>query len=246
MQVESALLFETPVEICARVFRSLRPRTPVPQLQVTFKKFANATSTIRIHGDVIELKITDLLAEAPSPILEALAMILFAKLFRQPIPAHYNQQYRLYLNRHDVRQEITEIRQARGRKVIDPPAGQTYDLGDLFDAMNLQFFAGAIPRPTLGWSRQVSRTILGHCDSAHNTIVLSRILDQPHVPRFVAEYVMYHEMLHLVHPVEARGSKRSIHPPAFRASEKRFPQIKEAKAVIRQLCSPSSQRLRLF
>jgi len=246
MQVESALLFETPAEICERVFRSIRPRTPAPEFRVTFKKFANATSTIRIHGDVIELKITDLLAEAPSPILEALAVILLSKLFRKPIPAHYNEQYRRYLNRHEMRQEITEIRQARGRKLIDPPAGQTYDLGDLFDAMNAQFFAGAMARPTLGWSRQASRTILGHCDAAHNTIVLSRILDQPQVPRFVAEYVMYHEMLHLVHPVESRGSKRSIHPPVFREAEKLFPRIQEAKAVIRQLCSRSSQRLRLF
>ncbi len=232
MQVESALLFETPVEICERVFRSIRPRTPAPQFRVTFKKFANATSTIRIHGDVIELKITDLLADAPSPILEALAVILLSKLFRKPIPAHYNEQYRRYLNRHEVRQEITEIRQARGRKLIDPPAGKTYDLG--------------MARPTLGWSRQASRTILGHCDAAHNTIVLSRILDQPHVPRFVAEYVMYHEMLHLVHPVETRGSKRAIHPPVFRAAEKLFPRIREAKAVIRQLCSRSSQRSLLF
>jgi hypothetical protein len=173
-------------------------------------------------------------------------VILLSKLFRKPMPAHYNEQYRRYLNRHEVRQGITEIRQARGRKVIDPPAGQTYDLGDLFDAMNAQFFGGTMARPTLGWSRQKSRTILGHCDAAHNTIVLSRILDQPHVPRFVAEYVMYHEMLHLVYPVETRGAKRSIHPPVFRAAEKRFPQIKEAKAVIRQLCSRSSQRSLLF
>jgi hypothetical protein len=240
MQVESAVLFETPAEICARVFRCLRPRTPVPEFRVSFRKFANATSTIRSRGGIMELKITDLLAEAPAPILEALAVILLSKLFRKPIPPHYNEQYRRYLNRHEVRREITEIRQTRGRKRLDPPAGQTYNLIDLFDAMNAQFFAGSLPRPTLGWSRQTSRTILGHCDAAHNTIVLSRILDQPHVPRFVAEYVMYHEMLHLVHPVESRGTKRSIHPPVFRAAEKQFPQIMEAKAFIRQLCSRSS------
>ena len=246
MQVESALLFESLEEICSRVFRTIRPRTPVPPVRVVFKKFANANSLIRIHAGVIELKVTDLLAEAPSPIFEALAYILISKLFRKPIPTIYNDRYRLYLNRIDVREEITEIRLARGRKLIDPPTGQVYDLGDLFDAMNVQFFAGSIPRPTLGWSRQASRTILGHCDSAHNTIVLSKILDQPHVPRFVAEYVMYHEILHLVHPVETRGAKRAIHPPAFRAAEKKFPQMREAKVVIRQICSRLSPRLRLF
>jgi len=246
MQVESALLFESFEEICSRVFRTIRPQTPVPPVRVVFKKFANANSLIRIHGGVIELKITDLLADAPSPIFEALAYILISKLFRKPIPAIYNDRYRLYLNRIDVREEITEIRLARGRKLIDPPAGQVYDLCDLFDAMNTQFFAGSMACPTLGWSRQASRTILGHCDSAHNTIVLSKMLDEPNVPRFVAEYVMYHEMLHLVHPVETRGAKRAIHPPVFRAAEKKFPQIKEAKAEIRKICSRLWPRSRLF
>ena len=246
MQVESALLFESLEEICSRVFRTIRPRTPVPPVTVVFKKFANANSHIRVHAGVIELRITDLLAEAPSPIFEALAYILICKLFRKPIPAVYNDRYRLYLNRQEVREEITEIRVARGRKLIDPPAGILYDLADLFEAMNAQFFEGKMAQPTLGWSRQASRTILGHCDSAHNTIVLSKILDQPQVPRFVAEYVMYHEMLHLVHPVESRGAKRAIHPPVFRAAEKKFPQIKEAKAVIRQLCSRLWPHSRLF
>ena len=246
MQVESALLFESLEEICSRVFRTIRPRTPVPSVTVVFKKFANANSLIRIHGGVIELKITDLLADAPSPIFEALAYILISKLFRKPIPAVYNDRYRLYLNRIDIREEITEIRLARGRKLIDPPTGSVYDLGDLFNSMNALFFESKMARPTLGWSRQASRTILGHCDSAHNTIVFSKILDQPHVPRFVAEYVMYHEMLHLVHPVETRGAKRAIHPPVFRAAEKRFPRMREAKAIIRQICSRLLPRSRLF
>lgn len=246
MQVESALLFETPTEICERVFRMVRPRTPVPPITITFKKFANANSLIRVREGAIELRVTDLLAEAPAPIIEALAYILLSKLYRKPVPTLYAEQYRRYLNRQDVREEITEIRVARGRKQIDPPRGTVYDLEELFEAVNREFFNGERAKPVLGWSRQASRTILGHCDAAHNTIVLSRILDQPDVPRFVAEYVMYHEILHFVHPVETRGSKRSIHPPAFRAAERKFPRMKEAKAVIRQICSRSSQRSLLF
>ena len=50
VQVESALLFETPAEIYARVFRALKPRTPLPEIQVEFCRFANANSFIRLES----------------------------------------------------------------------------------------------------------------------------------------------------------------------------------------------------
>lgn len=103
MQVESALLFETPVEICQRVFRTLKPRTRLPEFRVEFCTFANAHSFIKLENGVIELRITDLLQEAPAPILEALAHILIAKLYRLPVSEAVRRRYRLYLNRKDVR-----------------------------------------------------------------------------------------------------------------------------------------------
>lgn len=241
MQVESALLFESPEELCARVFREIRPRTPVPQISVSFKRFANANSFIRMAEGTLELRITDLLADAPAPILEALAYILISKLFRREVPKAYSQRYKMYLNRHEIRRDIHKIRQSRGRKYLSDPQGRHYDLTEVFDAVNRRFFEAQMERPDLGWSLRVSRTILGHFDPSHNAIVLSRILDGPKVPRLAIEYVMYHEMLHLRHPVEIRGATRSIHPPSFQAEEKKFPQLKEAKLMIRQLCSTSSR-----
>ena len=106
MQVESALFFESPEEIYARVFRHMKPRTPVPDIHVEFCAFANANSTIRSNGARLEVRITDVLRDAPAPILEALAMILIGKLYRKPIPRAYAYRYRLYLNRKDVRQQL--------------------------------------------------------------------------------------------------------------------------------------------
>ena len=106
VQVESALLFETPSEIWARVFRSLKPRTPVPEIRVEFRRFANANSSIRMAGGKIVVRVSDLLEGAPAPVLEALAYILFCKLFRRPVPKIYSYRYRLYLNRKDVRRSL--------------------------------------------------------------------------------------------------------------------------------------------
>jgi hypothetical protein len=42
-------------------------------------------------------------------------------------------------------------------------------------------------------------------------------------------------MLHLRHPVKMRGSRRCVHSSEFRADEKLFPQLAEAKKFLRHL-----------
>jgi len=57
----------------------------------------------------------------------------------------------------------------------------------------------------------------------------------PSSPRYAVEYLLYHEMLHLKHPVKLRGLRRCVHPRAFKDEEKLFPQLKEAQAFIKRL-----------
>ena len=93
--VQSSLFFETPEEIYARVFRELKPRTPVPEMRVEFCRFANADSFIRLENGRLQVRISDLLAGAPAPVIEALAQILLRKLYRTPVPRVYSHRYRL-------------------------------------------------------------------------------------------------------------------------------------------------------
>ncbi len=85
------------------------------------------------------------------------------------------------------------------------------------------------------WSQAHARRSLAHYDPAHNAIVVSRVFDHPRVPRYAVEYIVYHEMLHLKHPVKLRGSRRCVHGPAFQAEEKLFPEFERAKAFLKRL-----------
>jgi predicted metal-dependent hydrolase len=49
------------------------------------------------------------------------------------------------------------------------------------------------------------------------------------------EYIVYHEMLHLKHPVKLRGSRRCVHSSEFQAEEKLFPHLDQAKAFLKLL-----------
>jgi hypothetical protein len=233
--IESAIFFETPAEIYLRVFRVLKPRTAPPRLQVEFCRFANANSFVRMEGDVIQVRMTDALEGAPAPVMEALAHILLSKLFRRRVPEEFNHRYRRYLNRKDIRQRLEQLRQERGRKQVVPPAGAAYDLEQIFEELNFRYFFGLMSRPALGWSRRPSRVTLGHYDPSHHVIVISSLLDRAEVPRLVVEYVMFHEMLHLRHPVDHRGSRRCVHTPEFKRAEKQFERLREARELIRKL-----------
>jgi hypothetical protein len=234
-KLQSALPLESPEEIFARAFREIKPRTPLPNVSVEFCRFANPDSFIRLQAGAIHARISDLLEGAPSSVLEALAHILLGKLFRRPVARIYAHRYRLFLNRRDVRHQMHLVRQIRGRKFVSGPQGSHYNLEAVFEALNMQYFDGLLARPLLGWSRQASRSMLGHFDPSHNAIIISRIFDNAGVPGLALEYVMFHEMLHLRHPVEHSGARRRVHTREFRQAEKQFAKLKEAKETLKKL-----------
>lgn len=213
----------------------MRPRTPLPEVHVEFRRYANANAQVHWHEGELRVKLADTLEGAPDDVHEALAEILLSKLFRRPVPAASNERYRRYLNRRDIRRSLDLVRQIRGRKRVEHPQGDHFDLEQIFEDLNFRYFFGLMARPRIGWSPNASRTMLGHYDPSHNAIVLSRILDRPEIPRLAVEYVMFHEMLHLRHPAEHNGSRRCVHTKAFKEAEKRFDGLKEAKALLRKL-----------
>src|SRR5260370_34778488 len=232
---QSALFFETPAEIYARVLKDLKPRTALPEIHVEFRRYANANCSIRLQEGHLTVKIADILEGAPAPILEALAYILLGKLYRRPVARVYGHRYRLYLNRRDVRQKMQLVRQIRGRKFVSGPVGAEHNLEQIFERLNHAHFDGLLGRPLLGWSRRPSRGLLGHFDPSHNAIIISRIFDTPAAPPLALEYVMFHEMLHLRHGVDHHGVRRRVHTREFQQAEQAFPRLKEAKTLLKEL-----------
>jgi predicted metal-dependent hydrolase len=216
-------------------YRELHPETPVPEFEVHFFPFANLNNTIRLRRGRVLVRLSDLLQGAPEPVLQAILHILIAKLYRKPINATHAARYRRFTGSQAISAKTHLIRQMRGRKRIQSPQGAHYHLEEIFEELNRRFFHGLMARPQMSWSSNHSRQNLGHYDPAHNAIVVSRIFDRPAVPRYAVEYLVYHEMLHLRHPVKLRGSRRCVHSSAFKQAEKLFPHLEEAKAYLKQL-----------
>ena len=207
----------------------------MPVFEVRFYPFANINNTIRLREGELYARVSDLLEGAPESVLHAIAHILLAKLYRKPIDRVLIARYRRYVGSHDISAKARLVRQIRGRKQIHSASGRHYHLDELFEDLNRRFFHGLMGRPQLTWSRTHARNHLGHYDPAHNAIVISRVFDHPRVPRFVVEYILFHEMLHLKHPVKLRGSRRCVHSKEFMVEERVFPELDQAQNFLKRI-----------
>jgi predicted metal-dependent hydrolase len=224
-------------DVFRRVFSRLRIKSPAASIGATFHRFAGLRSTITVCDGTVKARVSDLLAEASPLVLEALAEILLARIFRRRPSREAQECYLAYTLRPSVRSRVDAIRRERGSKRLLPPRGRHYNLEEIFHGLNQRLFQSQIPAARLGWSRRNSRRILGHYDSGHRTIIISRRLDSPSVPLHLVEYVVYHEMLHIWFPVERRGQRRVVHSREFREAEKKFPEYELACKQIKHLCA---------
>ena len=207
----------------------------MPDLAVEFYPFASINNNIRMREGKLFVRLSDVLEGAPDSVLGSIAHILLAKMYRKPIEREHATRFRRYISSRSIRDKSALLRQLRGRKRIDSARGRAYDLEAIFEELNTRFFHGLLAQPRLTWSRVQARNRLGHYDPAHNAIVVSRVFDDVRVPRYAVEYIVYHEMLHLKHPVKLRGSRRCVHSGEFQAEERLFPRLEEAKALLKQL-----------
>jgi hypothetical protein len=219
-------------------------KEPLPELEARFYTYAGLSSTIRLRQGRVYARVSDILREAPQEPLFALACILIAKLYRRKVSEAQTAIYRTYIADPLIRDASDSSRRERGRKHTTSPQGRNFDLNAMFDFLNAKYFAGGLAKPTLSWSQRDARRVLGHHDYTHNTIIVSRVLDDARTPALVVEFVLYHEMLHIKHNQRLENGRKIIHSREFRQDEKRFEQFQEAKFWLEQHAAPVKRRRR--
>jgi hypothetical protein len=207
-------------------------KRPTPEIEVRFYPYIGINHTIRVRSSKVFVRIAEICREMPLNAQKALAYILVAKLLRKKVPPKAREVYSSFIKTQEIREKATENKKTRGRKIITSAQGDFYDLDEIFDTLNRTYFRDSLQKPVLTWSARKTYRILGHHDSTHETVAISKSLDDKKVPKFVVEYVVFHEMLHIFHPTEHRNGRRFNHTPAFKRNERKFRYFEEAESWI--------------
>lgn len=134
-----------------------------------------------------------------------------------------------------IREQRVQVKPAARRPVRLRTRGRYFDLRQIFDEVNAQFFeSGIIARITWGNMPGLSRRRsirFGSYLAEDNLIRIHPLLDQDFVPAFFVRYIVFHEMLHAFLGIEETPSgRRLVHPPKFRKIEKGYPGYERAAA----------------
>jgi len=132
-----------------------------------------------------------------------------------------------------------EIRAAKRRsRKPGRTAGEHHDLQAVIDSVGGEYFGGQVDA-RISWGRRTSKRksrrgrtrsrALATYSYDTRTIRVSPVLDSPDVPRYVLEWIVYHELLHHVLPVERTSGRSRYHTSRFKALERAFKRYDEAK-----------------
>ena len=113
--------------------------------------------------------------------------------------------------------------------------GRYFDLREIFDRVNARHFRGRLRGYKVVWGRRRKRRpkeyfVFGTIQEEDRVIRINPRLDQPFVPRWFLQYVLYHEMLHSVVPDEVDTSgRRRVHTSEFNRRERQYPSYRRAR-----------------
>jgi predicted metal-dependent hydrolase len=142
-----------------------------------------------------------------------------------------------------IRQHFHLHRPAGVQPVSLDPVGVCFDLRHIVDDLNERFFGarlavdvtwGRAPRSGCHRRSRSSTIQLGSYAYEDRLVRIHRVLDDPRVPRFVVEAVVYHELLHAdMPPVQVNG-RQYFHTPEFRRRERLFRSLERADLWIQE------------
>jgi hypothetical protein len=171
-----------------------------------------------------QVRLHHLFVDAPTPVLRALARYV---VFND---RGASRELNAYIDERQVR-----IRADDTPRTTIRTAGRVHDLRELFDELNELYFAGqATCRITwgrhAGRGRQRRSIKVGSYSLEEHLIRIHPGLDQAWVPRGYLQWVVYHEMLHALHPPPVVNGRHCFHTEAFAEAEKRFADFELALA----------------
>ena len=184
----------------------------------------------KTEGRWIEFEMTDYLADAPVNVMEAQARMIFAVIAGDK--KEYPKELLAWLTSEEFVKTKRPVYLGRTRNLTGSPEGTHINLEDSYQRL---IDAGLVERDDnilISWTKNPNRKKVGWCSILMKVIYVSSILDDPNIPSYVADYVLYHELLHTRIGFDPFGHKHDLN---FLALEHLHPMHEEAEEWLKRL-----------
>lgn len=175
--------------------------------------------------------------------LESLAWYLLSRAHARRCEPDKSRYYLARAFSPALWEPVRDLYMSRQKNLVCNPLGEARNLEDVFRYVNSFYFFSKIRDPILAWSRESPRTRLGFYFAPLGLLAANKALDAERVPRYVLEFVMYHELLHNAEcEVREVESRRIHHTRSFRQRERAFSHFNEAESWLRRLANEATKR----
>lgn len=212
--------------LSAELIRSRNLITPKLDIRITHSTYLYRAN--QEHRQLI-FEISEGFITAPREMKQYLVQAALNKKNRQ-----YAKKIRAYTRNTDyiqISNALNSANQANHRTYM----GKYFNLKDLFNELNEEYFQGNLEQPRLMWSARSSKRRLGTYDPHSNTITINRRFDRADTPALLVKYILYHEMLHQHLGIKEVNGRRYAHTSAFKKAERKFKEYKAAEELVKSL-----------
>jgi len=218
-------------ETMEAAFQQVGRRFGFDQIEASYYPFKEFKTTWERMGSEVTFKVTDYLQGAGDDIHQDFATCLFTRIQRQRREV-YTPKVRDFLRSEGFVRMNQEKYLRRSRNLTLSSFGTVYDLEVLLGSLRRKGLVEDGTGTFLSWTDKPNRFRMGYCSVLMKVVAISSALDRADVPDYVAEYVLYHEMLHLKMGTD---SLRSYHDADFKREERRYPRWREAENWLKKV-----------
>lgn len=171
-----------------------------------------------------------------------MAAYLICRANNMPCSARVSEPYIRYCKSGEPWRSEKMRYLSRFRDLRRGPRGRVRDLKEVFHYVNTSYFGGGLPEPDFAWTNESAARRLGFYSAPLNLLAVNSCLDSESVPRYVLEFIVYHELLHHKQAGTGRPAKRVHHTRDFKEQEMMFTSYAEAEQWLRRLASGVRKR----
>jgi hypothetical protein len=190
----------------------------------------------------LRFRISDYVDRSPEGVLVSLAWYLLCRASGVECPAGEDTRYHDYAWSRELWEPKRETYFQRAKNLNFHSVGKVRDLSHVFEYVNSFYFAGKLRRPALAWSSESPSTRLGFYFQPLDLLAANRALDSERVPRYVLEFVVYHEILHGVRRPLPGTRRRVHHDREFKLREREFTMYSEAEKWLSEIAWASKNK----